>query len=203
MVELLKHDFKILASQWKKNLVTLLFLPIAIYLLGPNPEFGPDSELYIHPVLSILVLLVGILISTTNELTSVVMNSLPTKKVEIVRSRFIFMIINTFIITIYLLLVAYLLRNSGHGVYVQNGNNILAFLNVAFTTLAILMPISFLSAKGLDIVLMIMFFITMGFGWGIWKIALSHTIYFALITIIVLVLSYLISKQFFNEKEFD
>lgn len=197
MGELLKHDLKILASQWKKYLVIVLALPFGFYLLDPGPE------LYMHPIPSIYVFLIGILMSVTKESTGILMNSLPTEKVDIVKSRFIFMTIGTLAISIYLLLVAYLLRSTGHGIYIQNSNSILAFLNIGFSTLAVLMPIGFISDKALEVVLMIVFFTIMGLGWRIWGMLLDSTRLFTIINLLMFILSYLLSKQFFNEKEFD
>lgn len=199
MIELLRHDFKLISTEGKKKLAILLFLPVGIYLLDLSFH---QPELYIHPILSFLIFLIGILISNTNDLTGVLMNSLPIKKVEIVKSRFIFMIINTSLITIYLLFVAYLLRASGYGIYTEKPSNILAFINTAFTILAIFMPFSFLNTRSIEIVFIIIFFSTLWFGWLMWRVALMHLIFNTIVTIILLVLSYLLSKQLFNEKEF-
>lgn len=198
MMELLKHDFKLLGVEIKRNLVILLFLPVAIYLL--DLSFGPQP--YIHPILSLLIFLIGLSITTTNELTGILMNSLPTKKVEIVKSRFIFMIINTIFITMYFLFVAYLLKDNGYGIYIQSPHSILAFINTSFTILAIFMPISFFSTRTIEIASILTFFTTLWFGWLIWRIALMHMIFNTIVTIILLVLSYLLSKQLFSEKEF-
>lgn len=196
MVELLKHNFRIVTSHKRSLLLMGLVFPFCFYLLDPGPDF------YIHPMLSILVLLIGIAISVTKESTGVLINSLPTEKVAIVKSRFIFMIIATLGISIYLLLVAYLLRNSGHSVYIQNGNNIIAFFNIGFSALAFLMPIGFLSAKGLDAILMIIFFIVMGFSWKVWEMGTKHTLIYGIITMVLLIGSFFMSRSIFNDKEF-
>lgn len=196
MVELLKHNFRIVTSHKRSLLLMGLVFPFCFYLLDPGPDF------YIHPMLSILVLLIGIAISVTKESTGVLINSLPTEKVAIVKSRFIFMIIATLGISIYLLLVAYLLRNSGHSVYIQSGNNIIAFFNIGFSALAFLMPIGFLSAKGLDAILMIIFFIVMGFSWKVWEMGTKHTLIYGIITMVLLIGSFFMSRSIFNDKEF-
>lgn len=197
MAELLKHDFNLLAYHKRNFLIIGLGLPLGFYILDPG------LDLYIHPVLSILVFLIGIFMSITNESSGVLINSLPTNKVEMVKSRFIFMSLCTIVITIYLLLVVYLLRNTGHGVYIQNSNNILAFFSTSFSTLAFLMPIGFLSNKVLDVVSMIILFVTMGSSWILWEVVTKHVLIFAIVAMVLLICSYLMSISIFNEREFD
>lgn len=174
IVELLKHDFKLLHHHRREIFLVAVVLALIVYFIND------------YPLLSLLMLHIASILAITNESSGVLINSLAT-----------------IFITTYLLLIAYFLNKGAHNQYIESPNNILGLFAFAISTLALLMPFGFWFSKHIWIAIMIVFSLVNGFSWVIWDLTLQYTLFFAIVSIILLILSYLMSIQIFNEREFD
>lgn len=146
---------------------------------------------------------IAIIMVITNEVSGKLLHSLPIGKKEIIVYRFIFMILSSIIFITYLVLIMYFLNSEFRfNTYIQSPNNILAFFNFNISTLAFLMPMGFLFTKGSINVMLFMFILFNGFSESILYMIIDYTLTFTIVTIILLICSFLMAIFIFSEREF-
>lgn len=192
MVELIKHDYKILFSYKKIVLLIAVVIPILMNFF----EF--------LSILGISQFIIALIIISTNYNSSKLLNSLPNKKREIVISKYIFMIINALAFTIYLLFLFLILERDIDEAYILDFNNVLALFIFNISFLFIICPLSFMfSENGTAFSILLTILIVDYLNEFIMDKMVEYLLIFIVISIILLICSFLMSLSVFNEREFS
>lgn len=187
---LLRHDLKLLLSHKKSIILIAIALPLLMYI------FSLVS-------LTISMGLIAVILVITNESSGKLLNSLPTRRIEIVISRFIFMTIVSLIVIGYLLFIIYFLSNNEINISFQNPNSIISFFSFNIIALAFLMPFGFIFTSKSDVALAVVFIVFNSFSLMIWDVIFKYPLVSMIIAIILLISSFLMSISLFSEREFD
>lgn len=179
---LLRHDLELLLNYRKSIILTILALPLIMYIFS---------------LLTLItsMLLIAIIMIVTNEVSGKLLNSLKTSRREIVIARYIFMSIATLIVIAYLLVIMYFLDSE----YMDA----LAFFNFNVITLAFLMPLGFIFSSKSSNAIAVTFIIYNSFSLLIWDLLLRYKLISTIIALLLLVTSFLMSISIFSDREFD
>lgn len=192
MVELIKHDYKLLIFNKRSILIIAILIPILMIFL----EFSS--------IFDISMVLIGLLTMNTNKNSSILLNSIPNNKKEIVVSKYISTILNAIFISIYLLLMVLLLGNIGYSKYILNFNNITILFIINFIYLSLYIPISFMCSETMTIFILVISFLVLDpINEYIASYIGDYNLVFAIITFILLISSFFMSLSVFNEREFS
>lgn len=182
MALLLRHDLKLLLSYKKSIILIALALPLIVYIFSLVTLITSMG-------------LIAIIMVITNETSGKLLNSLTTRRSEIVIGRFIFMTIATLIVITYLLLIMSFID----GDY----NNTLAFINFNVIALALMMPIGSIFSSKSSNAIAVYFIIFNSFSLFIWDLLLEYPLISTIVAVLVLISSFFMSMSIFNEREFD
>ena len=192
MVELLKHDYKILFSHMKVAIALALVTPFLLNL--------SESQYLLNHSLLIIILICG----ATNRTAGTLLNSLPQENKEIVKSRYIFMTLNSLVITIFVLTVVLLLDPSEYSIFLTGFKSTLGFYYCVMMFTALILPLTFMFSKNGSVAAMMVAYVFLNsYMYLIYLNVVDYILVWTFIILIWIVSSYFASLSVFNEREFD